>query len=80
MKLLTITSEHRAYSEEEAKEFIEAFRKQAKDGGYTVKSAGWTHKEKTKTKAKIKVVVAEAWVVKCVAVYDVVWDEGEGEE
>lgn len=76
MKLLTITSEHRAYSEEEAKEFIEAFRKQAKDGGYTVKSAGWTHKEKTKS----KVVVAEAWVVKCVAVYDTVWDEGEGEK
>ena len=76
MKLLTITSEHRAYSEEEVKEFIEAFRKQAKDGGYTVKSAGWTHKEKTKS----KVVVAEAWVVKCVAVYDTVWDEGEGEK
>lgn len=76
MKLLTITSEHRAYSEEEAKEFIETFRKQAKDGGYTVKSAGWTHKEKSKK----KVVVAEAWVVKCVAVYDTVWDEGEGEE
>lgn len=76
MKLLTITSEHRAYSEEEAKEFIEAFRKQAKEGGYTVKSAGWTHKEKTKS----KVVVAEAWVVKCVAVYDTVWDEGEGEK
>jgi hypothetical protein len=76
MKLLTITSEHRAYSEEEAKEFIETFRKQAKDGGYTVKSAGWTHKEKTKS----KVVVAEAWVVKCVAVYDTVWDEGEGEK
>ena len=76
MKLLTITSEHRAYSEEEAKEFIEAFRKQAKDGGYTVKSAGWTHKEKTKS----KVVIAEAWVVKCVAVYDIVWDEGEGEK
>ena len=74
MKLLTITSEHRAYSEEEAKEFIEAFRKQAKDGGYTVKSAGWTHREKSKKKA-----VLEAWVVKCVAVYDTVWDEGEGE-
>ena len=76
MKLLTITSEHRAYSEEEAKEFIETFRKQAKDGGYTVKSAGWTHKEKSKK----KIVVAEAWVVKCVAVYDTVWDDGEGEE
>lgn len=76
MKLLTITTEHRAYTEEEAKEYIETFRKEAKEKGYTVKSAGWTHKEKTKK----KVVVAEAWVVKCVAVYDTVWDEGEGEE
>ena len=76
MKLLTVTTEHRAYSEEEAKEFIEAFRMEAKERGYTVKSAGWTHKEKTKR----KVVVAEAWVVKCVATYDTVWDEGEGEQ
>ena len=76
MKLLTITSEHRAYSEDEARNFIEAFRMKAEDDGYTVKSAGWTHKEKVKK----KVVVAEAWVVKCVAVYNPVWDEGEGEE
>lgn len=76
MKLLTITSEHRAYSEEEAKEFIESFRNQAKAQGYTVKSAGWTRKAMTKN----KVEVAEAWVTKCVAVYDKVWDEGEGEK
>ena len=76
MKLLTITSEYRAYSEEEAKNFIETYRKEAQEIGYTVKSAGWTHKEKSKK----KMVVAEAWVVKCVAVYDTVWDEGEGEE
>ena len=75
MKLLTITSEYRAYSEDEAKNFIESFRKEAVEKGYTVKSAGWTRKEKTKK----KLVVAEAWVVKCVAVYDTVWDEGEGE-
>ena len=75
MKILTMTLEHRAYSEEEAKEYIEAFRGEAKAKGYTVKSAGWTRKVKTKN----KVEVAEAWVVKCVAVYDTVWDEGEGE-
>lgn len=75
MKLLTITSEYRAYSEEEAKDYIESFRKKAISEGYTVKSAGWTHKEKTKK----KVVVAEAWVVKCVAIYNNVWDDGEGE-
>lgn len=75
MKLLTMTLEQRAYSEEEAKEYIEAFRKEAKEKGYTTKSASWTRKVKTKN----KVEVAEAWVVKCVAVYDTVWDEGEGE-
>lgn len=76
MKLLTITTEYRAYTEEEAKDYIESFRKEAAEKGYTVKSAGWIHKEKSKK----KVVVAEAWVVKCVAVYDTIWDEGEGEE
>lgn len=75
MKLLNITSEYRAYSEDEAKNYIEKFRKEAVENGYTVKSAGWTRKEKTKK----KLVVAEAWVVKCVAVYDTIWDEGEGE-
>ena len=76
MKLLTITSEYRAYTEQEANEFIETFRKEAQEKGYAVKSAGWAHKERTKK----KVVVAEAWVVKCVAIYDTIWDEGEGEE
>lgn len=75
MKLLNITSEYRAYSEDEAKNYIEKFRKEAVENGYTVKSAGWTRKEKTKK----KLVVAEAWIVKCVAVYDTIWDEGEGE-
>ena len=73
MKLLQVTTEHRAYTEDEAKEFIEAFRKEAKEKGYTVKSAGWTIAEKKKT----GVVIGTAWKVKCVAVYDTVWDEGE---
>ena len=76
MKLLQTTYEYRAYVEDEAKEYIETFRHEAAEKGYTVKSAGWTHKEKTKKKA----VIAEAWVVKCVAIYDTVWDDGEGEE
>ena len=76
MKLLSITSEFRAYTEEEAKEHIEAFRKEAREKGYTIKSAGWTHKTKTKS----KVVVAEAWIVKCTAIYDEIWDDGEGEQ
>ena len=75
MKLLTITTEKRAYSEEEAKEYIDTFRTDAIKEGYIVKSAGWTHKEKKKKGE----VISEAWVVKCVAVYDNIWDEGEGD-
>ena len=76
MKLLNVTTEYRTYTEEDAKNYIEAFRREAAEKGYTVKSAGWTHKEKVRKKE----VVAEAWVVKCVAVYNSVWDEGEGED
>ena len=72
MKLLQVTTEHRAYTEDEAKEFIETFRKEAKEKGYVVKSAGWTIAEKKKGG-----VIGTAWKVKCVAVYDTVWDEGE---
>lgn len=74
MKLLKVTYEHRAYTEDEAKDAILKFRNEAKDNGYLVGAAGYTYKSKKK-KGK---VVAEAWVVKCVAVYDEVWDEGEG--
>ena len=74
MKLLKVTYEHRVYTEDEAKDAILKFRNEAKDNGYLVQSAGYTYKSKKKKGE----VVAEAWVVKCVAVYDEVWDEGEG--
>ena len=74
MKLLKVTYEHRAYTEDEAKDAILKFRNEAKDNGYLVGAAGYTYKYKKKKGE----VVAEAWVVKCVAVYDEVWDEGEG--
>lgn len=74
MKPLKVTYEHRAYSEDEAKDAILKFRNDAKEQGYLVGAAGYTYKSKKK-KGEI---VAEAWVVKCVAVYDEVWDEGEG--
>ena len=73
MKLLQTTHEYRAYTEDEAKDYIETFRKNAKEQGYTVKSAGWTIAEKKKG----GVVIGTAWKVKCVATYDTVWDEGE---
>ena len=74
MKLLKITYEHRTYNEDDAKNAIIKFRAEAQEKGYTVGAAGYTYK----TKKKKGVVVAEAWVVKCIAIYDEVWDEGEG--
>lgn len=74
MKTLKITYETRAYTEDDAKDAINTFRAKAKEEGYTVGAAGYTYK----TKKKKGEIVAEAWVVKCVAIYDEVWDEGEG--
>lgn len=74
MKVLKITTEARAYSEEEAKEYIEAFRVEAANKHYTVAAAGYTYK----TKKKKGEVIAEAWVCKCVAEYNPVWEEDEG--
>ena len=74
MKLLKVTYEHRAYTEDEAKDAILKFRAKANEEGYTVGAAGYTYK----TKKKKGEVVSEAWLVKCVAIYDEIWDEGEG--
>ena len=74
MKVLTITTETRAYSEDEAKAIINIFRENAANEGYIVKAAGYSYK----TKKKKGEVVAEAWAVKCVASYDEIWDEVEG--
>lgn len=75
MKALKITYESRAYTEDEAKDAILKFRANAAQEGYTVGAAGYTYKSKKKKNVG---VVAEAWVVKCVAIYDEIWDEGEG--
>lgn len=74
MKTLKITHELRTYTEEEAKDAIVAFRARAREDGYTVGAAGYTYKAKKKKGE----VVAEAWIVKCIAIYDEIWDEGEG--
>lgn len=73
MKLLTKTTESRAYSEEEAKEAINTFHLNAAKEGYIVKSAGFTYKTK---KAK-GAIVGEAWIVKCVGIYNDIWEEDE---
>lgn len=74
MKILKKTTEARAYSEEEAKEYIEKFRLEAAQNHYTVAAAGYTYK----TKKKKGAVVAEAWICKCVAEYNPIWEEDEG--
>ena len=70
MKTLKKTIESRAYSEEEAKEFLDAFRKEAQEKGYVVGANGYTYKTK-KSKGEI---VDEAWICKCTAIYNDIWD------
>ncbi len=71
MRILKITTEARADTETQAKDYIEHFRTQAKEEGYTVAAAGYTYKVKKKKGA----IIDEAWVCKCVAEYEKVWDE-----
>ena len=73
MKTLKITYETRTYTEDEAKNAILSFRAKAGEEGYVVGAAGYTYKAKKK-KGEI---VAEAWVVKCVAIYNEIWDDEE---
>lgn len=73
MKSLKTTYEYRAYTEEEAKSAVIKFHEGSKQEGYTVGSAGYVRKEKKKKGE----VVSEAWIVKCVAIYDTIWDEDE---
>ena len=73
MKKLKITTEARAYTEEEAKDYIETFRVKAVQEGYTVAAVGYTYK----TKKKKGEVVDEAWICKCIAEYNGIWEEDE---
>ena len=73
MKTLKITTEARAYTEEEAKDYIDAFRANATRDGYVVSAAGYTYKEKKKKGE----VIGAAWICKCVAQYNEIWEEDE---
>lgn len=70
MKKLKTTFEVRCYSEDEAKEFLDDFKKKSHENGYTVGSNGYTYKTK-KAKGEI---VDEAWICKCTAIFDEIWD------
>lgn len=65
MRLLTETLEYRADSEEEAKEIIERYRKDAIEKGYIIGAAGYTYKSKKDD---------EAWVCKIVQKFSEVWE------
>ena len=73
MKTLKITTEARAYSELEAKDYIEQYRQNAAAQHYTVAAAGYTYK----TKKKKGEIIGEAWICKCVAEYNTIWEADE---
>lgn len=73
MKVLKVTTEARAYVEEEAKDYIEKFRSGAPEGNYQVAAAGYTLKQKKKKGE----VVADGYLVKTVALYNDFWESEE---
>ncbi|MGI6124854.1 MAG: hypothetical protein ACOYIG_11860 [Acetivibrionales bacterium] len=73
MRLIKQTIETRTDSENEAKELIETYRKEAGEKGYTIGSAGYTYKTR-KSKGKI---IDEAYVVKVIQVFGGLWEELE---
>ena len=70
MRLLKVTEEYCADSEQEAREAIENFRKESLEKGYILGACGFTYKDK-KSKGEI---IDEAWVVKVVKIYGKVWE------
>ena len=70
MRLLKVTAEYRAESEEEAKQMNEDFKKESVEKGYILNSFAYTKKEK-KAKGEI---IDDCYLVKVVKVYGGVWD------
>lgn len=70
MRLLKITEEYRAETEQEVKEMNERFKNEAKEKGYTLNAFSYTKKEK-KQKGE---VIDECYIVKATKVYGGVWD------
>lgn len=69
MKLIKTTVETRAYTEQEAMDYIERFRADASEKGYTVGPVGYTPKVK-KSKGE---VISEGWLVKCTKIHEEFW-------
>lgn len=69
MKLIKTTVETRAYSEQEAADYIERFKADAIEKGYTASAVSAVKKEK-KSKGE---VISEGWLVKCVKIHNDFW-------
>ena len=70
MRLLKVTEEYCADSEQEAREAIENFRKESLEKGYVLGACGFTYKDK-KSRGEI---ISEAWILKVVKIYGKVWE------
>ena len=64
---------YKAYTEEDAKDFIEMARASASKENYILKKAGYEYKTK---KAKGE-VIAEAWIVTLNKVFNDIWGDLE---
>lgn len=70
MRLLKVTEEYRAESEQEVKEMNEQFKEKAKIEGYVLSAFSYTKKEK-KSKGE---VIDDGYLVKVAKVYGGFWD------
>lgn len=70
MRLLKVTEEYRAESEQEVKEMNEQFKAEAKTKGYILNAFSYNKKEK-KSKGEI---IDDGYLVKVIKVYGGFWD------
>ena len=70
MRLLKVTEEYRAESEQEVKEMNEQFKAEAKTKGYILNAVSYNKKEK-KSKGEI---IDDGYLVKVTKVYGGFWD------
>ena len=70
MRLLKVTEEYRAETEQEVKEMNEQFKTEAKSEGYILNAFSYTKKEKKKSGE----VIDDGYLVKVAKVYGGFWD------
>lgn len=70
MRLLKVTEEYRAESEQEVKDMNENFKKEAISQGFILNSFSYTKKEK-KSKGE---VIDDGYLVKVTKIYGGMWD------